>query len=154
MKELDQTDLKILAFLQKDARMTNKELAARLDLSITPVFERIKKLERKGYIQKYTAVLDAEKVNRGLIVFLTIRMAQHRKDLIQKLEEMVKNLPEIMECYHLAGEDDYLLKVMVKDMQAYQQFVVNKLISIENVGHVNSHFVMSVVKSETELFLG
>ncbi len=151
MDDLDEIDIKILHLLQADARMTNKEMAAKLDLSITPIFERVRKLEKRGYITNYAAIVNPYKVNLGMIVFLTLRIAQHKSEIIKKVEQEVALLPEVMECYHIAGEDDYLLKVMVKDMTDYEHFVVDKLTKIENIGHVRSNFVMSVVKHKTAL---
>lgn len=154
MEELDATDIKILHLLQADARLTNKQLASHLDLSITPVFERVKKLERRGYIKRYAALLDAPRVGKGLIVFLTVRLLQHRSEMIERIRQEVMRLPEVMECYHIAGEEDYLLKVMVRDIAAYERFLLDKLTKIENIGHVKSSLVMSVIKHQTAFELG
>lgn len=149
MEDLDAIDLKILRMLQADARMTHKQLAAALDLTITPVFERVKKLERRGFIRGYVALLEPQKVGKGLIVFLTVRLSQHKSEVLQGLREEVIRLPEVMECYHIAGEEDYLLKVMVRDIAAYEQFLTNKLTKIAHISHVKSNFVMSVIKQTT-----
>jgi Lrp/AsnC family leucine-responsive transcriptional regulator len=149
MNELDAIDLKILQMLQTDARLTHKQLAAALDLTITPVFERVKKLERRGFIRGYVALLEPQKVDKGLIVFLTIRLSQHKSEVLQGLRKEVMSLPEVMECYHIAGEEDYLLKVMVRDIAAYERFLTNKLTKIAHISHVKSNFVMSVIKQTT-----
>lgn len=151
MEELDELDKKILRVLQENARITHKELAVRMNLSITPVFERVKKLERKGYIQRYAAVLDPEKLNHGLIVFIHVKLQLHAHQNIMNLMEGVKNLDEVMECYHITGESDYLLKILVEDMKAYEQFVVDKLTKIPGIGNLNSSIVMSTIKSKTSI---
>ncbi|MDN4166488.1 Lrp/AsnC family transcriptional regulator [Cytophagales bacterium LB-30] len=148
---IDETDRKILRLLQENARMTNKELAAKLDLSITPVYERVKKLERKGYIKGYSARLDHEKIGKGMMVFMHLKLQVHTHENIRHVIEEVDHLEEVMECYHVTGETDYLLKVMVKDMPAYETFVVEKLTKIKGIANINSSIVMSTVKSTTSL---
>lgn len=151
MNDFDQIDRKILRALQRNARITHKELAAQLDLSITPVFERIKKLERKGIIKHYAAILDPEKVEHGLTVFLQIKLQVHDHKSIALLVDEVNRLDEIMECYHITGESDYLLKVLVKDMKAYEEFVVEKLTKIPGIANMTSCIVMSTTKQKTEM---
>jgi len=151
MEELDPVDKKILQLLQHNARMTHKELAARLDLSITPVFERVKKLERKGYIKHYAAILDLEKLNHGLTVFIHVKLQVHSNTNIVQLVEEINHLDEVMECYHITGENDYLLKILIKDMKAYETFVVDKLTKIKGIANLNSSIVMSTIKSKTEI---
>lgn len=153
MEDLDELDKKILQLLQRNARITNKELAAKLGLTITPVFERVRKLERRGYIKNYVAILDHEKVNHGLIVFIHVRLQVHNHENIQHLVEEVNTLEEVMECYHVTGETDYLLKVMVKDMKTYEDFVVGKLTRIPGIANMNSALVMSTIKAKTEMVL-
>ncbi|MCB0609008.1 MAG: Lrp/AsnC family transcriptional regulator [Lewinella sp.] len=151
MTPLDDTDKAILRLLQEDAKYTNKEIASRLNLSTTPVFERIKRLEREGVIRKYVALADRKKVNLGLVSFCNVSLKQHAMELLVRFEEDVKSLPEVVECYHIAGMFDYLLKVVVKDMEAYQQFVSRKLAAVENIGRVQSAFVMTELKNSTFL---
>ena len=148
MDTLDQTDLKILRILQQNARLTNKELAAQVNLSTTPVFERLKRLERNGYIKKYVAVLDANKLNRGFIVFCNVKMSRLSKEIARDFMERMLNIPEVTECYNISGQFDYLLKIHAPDMRYYQQFVLNVLGTIENLGSLESTFVMDTVKLE------
>ena len=148
MDTLDQTDLKILRILQQNARLTNKELAAQVNLSTTPVFEHLKRLERNGYIKKYVAVLDADKLNRGFIVFCNVKMSRLSKEIARDFMERMLNIPEVTECYNISGQFDYLLKIHAPDMRYYQQFVLNVLGTIENLGSLESTFVMDTVKLE------
>ena len=148
MDTLDQTDLKILRILQQNARLTNKELAAQVNLSTTPVFERLKRLERNGYIKKYVAVLDAEKLNRGFIVFCNVKMRRLSKEIARDFMERMLNIPEVTECYNISGQFDYILKIHAPDMRYYQEFVLNQLGTIENLGSLESTFVMDTVKLE------
>ncbi len=151
MELLDDTDKKILRLLQQNARLTNKDLANRLGLSITPVFERVRKLEKRGFIRKYVAVLDNEKLNRGMVVFLHIKMQAHNHESIARLMQEVQQLDEVMECYHVTGETDFLMKVLVPDMRAYEDFVLGKLTRISGIGNINSSIVMREVKHKTEV---
>lgn len=148
MDTLDQTDLKILRILQQNARLTNKELAAQVNLSTTPVFERLKRLERNGYIKKYVAVLDAEKLNRGFIVFCNVKMRRLSKEIARDFMERMLNIPEVTECYNISGQFDYMLKIHAPDMRYYQEFVLNVLGTIENLGSLESIFVMDTLKLE------
>ena len=148
MDTLDQTDLKILRIMQQNARLTNKELAAQVNLSTTPVFERLKRLERNGYIKKYVAVLDADKLNRGFIVFCNVKMSRLSKEIARDFMERMLNIPEVTECYNISGQFDYLLKIHAPDMRYYQQFVLNVLGTIENLGSLESTFVMDTLKLE------
>ena len=148
MDTLDQTDLKILRILQQNARLTNKELAAQVNLSTTPVFERLKRLERNGYIKKYVAVLDAEKLNRGFIVFCNVKMRRLSKEIARDFMERMLNIPEVTECYNISGQFDYMLKIHAPDLRYYQEFVLNQLGTIENLGSLESTFVMDTVKLE------
>jgi len=148
---LDDLDRKLLELVQTDAKMTIKELAEQLHLSTTPVFERVKRLEKEGYIDRYVAVLNRKKVGLGLLVMCDVSLKEHNRDYIQQFESAVKQLKEVMECYHIAGAFDYLLKVVVTDMDAYQQFVKEKLATLDNIGRVQSYFVMTEVKSSTRI---
>ena len=147
-EKLDKTDLQILRTLQENARLTTKELAARVSLSSTPVFERLKRLESNGYIKKYVAVLDAEKRNQGFVVFCKVKMQRMNYDIAVAFARIVGEIPEVTECYNISGSFDYLLKVHAPDMKYYQGFVLNVLGRIENLGSVESVFVMDTVKQE------
>jgi Lrp/AsnC family transcriptional regulator, leucine-responsive regulatory protein len=149
--DLDDADKKILRLLQENARLTNKDLAKKLELSITPVFERVRKLEKRGFIKKYVAVLDNEKVNRGMTVFLHIKMQSHNHESIERLMQEVQSLEEVMECYHVTGETDFLMKVLVPNMRAYEDFVLGKLTKISGIGNINSSIVMREVKHKTSI---
>jgi DNA-binding Lrp family transcriptional regulator len=147
MYQPDATDKAILNLLQKDAKITIKEIANQLKLSTTPVFERIKRLERNNIIQKYTAMIDRKKVALALVAFCDVSLKEHAEQYLVKFEQEVQSLSEVVECYHIAGTYDYLLKVVVKDMEAYQHFVSKKLAVLENIGRVQSSFVMKEIKN-------
>ncbi|MBQ7361972.1 MAG: Lrp/AsnC family transcriptional regulator [Bacteroidaceae bacterium] len=148
MEKLDKVDLQILRTLQSNARLTTKELAARVSLSSTPVFERLKRLEANGYIKKYIAVLDAEKLNQGFIVFCNVKMSKLSKEIAQEFSEIIKNIPEVTECYNISGSFDFLLKIHAPDMKYYQQFVLNVLGTIKYLGSLESTFVMDEIKHD------
>ena len=118
METLDKTDLQILRVLQSNGRLTIKELAAKVSLSSTPVYERLKRLESNGYIKKYIAVLDAEKLNQGFIVFCNVKLKRMNRDIAKDFMQMVQELPEVTECYNVSGSTDYLLKLHATDMKA------------------------------------
>ena len=143
---LDETDLQILKTLQKNAKLTTKELADAVHLTPTPVFERQKRLEKRGYIKKYVAILDAEKLNLGLLVFCKVKLMQINHEIADAFVRRIQRIPEVTECYNTSGSYDYLLKVRARDMKQYQEFVLTKLGDIENVGAIESTFVMSEVK--------
>lgn len=142
MSELDDTDIQLLKFLGENSNLTTKELAAKVNLSSSPVFERIKRLEANGYIQKYIALIDAEKLNYGLIVFCNIKLKQHDKSIGHQFVSDILRLKEVVECYNISGDFDFLLKVYAKDMKHYQDFVFNKLGSVKSIGSTHSTFVM------------
>ena len=148
MEQLDPTDLQILRTLQNDAKLTTKELAAAVNLTPTPVFERQKRLERQGFIRRYVAVLDAEKLGRGLIVFCHVKLSHMNRDIAADFEQRIKQIAEVTECYNTSGHFDYILKVHARDMKQYQEFVLNKLGTIESLGSLESTFVMSEVKHD------
>lgn len=143
MLKLDSVDIKILEILQGDARITTKALADQLNLSTTPVFERVKRLERDGLIKKYVALVDNKKLGLRLIAFISISLTKHSRSYLEKFVNEVSQYPEVMECYHIAGNYDFLLKIVVKNMEVYETFILNKLSTIANLGHVQSSFVLS-----------
>ena len=144
---LDEIDIKLLKLLQNNSNITTKELAGQVNLSVTPVFERIKKLEGEGYIKKYIAILDADKMDRSLTAFCNITLKEHTKEIGNKFVHDIKSLEEVTECYNTSGDYDFLLKVMVKNMKHYQDFVFNKLGSLDSIGSAHSTFVMAEVKN-------
>lgn len=143
---LDETDLQILKTLQKNAKLTTKELADAVHLTPTPVFERQKRLEKKGYIKKYVAVLDPDKLNQGLLVFCKVKLKQINREIAESFTRRIMRIPEVTECYNTSGNYDYLLKVRARDMKQYQEFVLTKLGDIDSVGSIESTFVMSEIK--------
>ena len=143
---LDETDLQILKILQKNAKLTTKELAEAVHLTPTPVFERQKRLERQGYIKKYVAVLNPEKIGQGLQVYCKVKLKQINREIAEAFTRRIMRIPEVIECYNTSGSYDYLLKVRARDMKQYQDFVLTKLGDIETVGSIESTFVMSEIK--------
>jgi len=147
----DDTDKKLLELLQQDCKQTTKELSNKLNLSVTAVYERIRKLEREGVIDRYVALIKKEKVEKAFVAFCHIKLVQHSQDYVLRFEKDVANLTEVLECYHISGDYDYLLKVMVKDMQAFRKFIVDKLTSINHIGSTHSMFVINEVKHTTAI---
>ena len=148
MENLDKVDLQILRTLQENARLTTKELASRVSLSSTPVFARLKRLESNGYIEKYIAVLNADKLNQGFIVFCHVKMSKLNKDIANGFTERVKRIPEVTECYNVSGHYDYMLKIHAPNMKYYQEFVLNVLGTIDNLSSLESTFVMDTIKHD------
>lgn len=149
MDTLDKTDRKILEALQADARLNTKEIAHRVGLSVTPTYERLKKIEKSGVIKSYVTLLHVGKAGKTLVAFCNVSLQLHSQPLIKKFETAIAKMEEVMECYHVAGTYDYLLKVVVNDMRSYQNFLTNKLAAIENIGQVHSSFVMTEIKHTT-----
>lgn len=149
--KFDATDIKLLALLQHDSKPTTKTLALKLNLSVTAVYERIKKLEKEGVIHKYVALVKKEKVDKTFVAFCHIKLVQHTQEYVMKFEKEVANLEEVLECYHISGDYDYLLKVIVKDMEAFREFMVKKLTSINHIGSTHSMFVINEVKHTTAI---
>ncbi|MBD0822528.1 Lrp/AsnC family transcriptional regulator [Aestuariibaculum marinum] len=147
----DTTDKKLLEFLQADSKQTNKELANKLNLSVTAVYERIKKLEKEGFISKYVALVNKHQVNKAFVAFCHIKLDKHAQDVVIKFEKEVAKLNEVLECHHISGEYDYLLKVMVEDMTAFREFMVTKLTNINHIGSTHSMFVINEVKYSTAI---
>jgi Lrp/AsnC family leucine-responsive transcriptional regulator len=150
---LDDIDKKLLLMLQTDAKKTTKALSLKLNLSVTAVYERIKKLEKEGVIEKYVALLNASKIDRNFVVFCHLKLIQHTKEFISKFESQIIKLPEVLECHHVSGDYDYILKILVKDMEAYRSFLVTKLTTLEHIGSTHSTFMISEVKKTTVVSL-
>jgi Lrp/AsnC family leucine-responsive transcriptional regulator len=142
----DATDKKLLEYLQQDSKQTNKELSNKLGLSVTAVFERIKKLEKNEFIDGYVAVVNKKRVDRNFVVFCHVKLVQHSQEFVVSFEREVKKINEVLECYHLSGDYDYLLKVIVKDMAEFREFMVRKLTTINHIGSTHSMFVINEVK--------
>ena len=146
---MDAIDKKLLELLQKDTKKTTKEFSVILNLSVTAVYERIKKLEREGIIDKYVAILNRNKINKGFMVFCHIKLVQHTKEFISKFEKEVVKLNEVLECFHVSGDYDYILKINIKDMEAYREFMVTKLTTLQHIGSTHSTFMIGEVKNTT-----
>jgi len=143
---LDERDLAILRILQQNARATVKEIANQINLSTTPVHERIKRLESQGVIKQYATLLQPSKVQKGLMVICYVSLKQHNKSAGAKFIKSILEMPEVIECYNISGEFDFMLKVVAEHMDDYYHFHVNKLSQAENIGHLQSVFVMGVIK--------
>lgn len=143
---LDSKDLAILRVLQLNARSTIQEISKQVNLSTTPVFERIKRMEQNGVIKQYAALIDKSSVNKGLMVICYVSLKEHNKTAGTKFIKTILALPEVLECYSISGEFDFMLKIVAENMDSYYDFHVNKLSQADNVGHIQSVFVMGVVK--------
>jgi DNA-binding Lrp family transcriptional regulator len=143
---LDKKDLDILKLLQQNARITTKEISEKVHLSTTPVHERIKRMEENGVIKHYATLVDPAKVKKGLMVICYVSLKQHNKNAGAKFIKTIHELNEVIECYNISGEFDFMLKVVAENMEDYYNFHVNKLSQSENIGQVQSVFVMGVIK--------
>lgn len=150
---LDETDRKILNFLQEDAKQTTKELSYKLNLSITAVYERIRKLENNKVISQYVTLLNKKLIDKNFVVFCHIKLSQHSKEYISDFEKEINNLKEVTECFHVSGDYDYILKICLKDMEEYRDFMVTKLTTIKHIGSTHSSFVIHEVKFDTGVSL-
>jgi Lrp/AsnC family leucine-responsive transcriptional regulator len=146
---MDTIDKQLLSLLQNDTKQTTKELSVKLNLSVTAVYERIKKLEREGIIQKYVTLLDRNKIDKSFVVFCHIKLVQHSKEFLTTFEKEVIKLNEVLECFHVSGEYDYILKIFVKDMNEYREFMVTKLTTLKHIGSTHSTFMIGEVKNTT-----
>lgn len=144
--KLDQKDLAILKLLQQNARITVKEISDKVHLSTTPVYERIKRMEETGVIKQYATLVDHAKVKKGLMVICYVSIKQHNKTSGAKFIKAIHEMDEVIECYNISGEFDFMLKVIIENMDAYYDFHVNKLSEVDNIGNVQSTFVMGIIK--------
>lgn len=149
MIQFDEIDKNLLQIIQNDSKQTNKELSHKLGLSVTAVYERIKKLEREGVIRKYVALVDKKRVDKSFVTFCSIKLLQHTKAYVVQFEKEVAKLEEVLECYHISGDYDYLLKVIVTDMDEFREFMVKKLTTISHIGSTQSAFMINEVKHTT-----
>ncbi len=149
LMKLDKTDKTILQLLQENAKLSTKEIASKLDLSPTPTYERIKRLEKNGYITGYVALVDRKKVDKNLMAFLFVSLKEHSQKALLKFQKEILEFPKVVECYHIAGQYDFLLKILVKDMDDYHEFTFNRLASLDNIAHVQTDFVMNDLKYST-----
>lgn len=153
IEQLDQTDINILRILQKDAKKTAKEIAASLNLTISPIYERIRRLEKQGFIKNYVAILDKKLINRSVTTICQVSMRYHNEAFIEKFEEQIQNLDEVQECYHMAGQVDFILKINTEGLEEYHNFVKYKLSKIDNIGILNSTFVLKDIKQTSEYYI-
>jgi Lrp/AsnC family leucine-responsive transcriptional regulator len=150
---LDTIDKKLINLLQQDSKQTTKKLSLQLNLSVTAVYERVKKLENQKVIERYVAIINKNKIEKSFLVFCHIKLIQHSKEHVTTFEREVLKLEEVSECFHVSGDYDYILKVYVKDMDAYRDFVVTKLTAIKYIGSTHSTFVIEQVKNTTAINL-
>jgi len=148
---LDEKDLAILRLLQQNAKITVRDIATQVHLSPTPVHERIKRMEESGVIRQYVTLVDHAKVKKGLMVICYVSLKEHNKKSGAKFIKTIHELHEVIECYNISGEFDFMLKVVAENMDAYYDFHVNKLSQIENMGHLQSVFVMGIIKQTHQL---
>lgn len=151
MPKLDQIDRTLLRALQENSQLTLKELAAHAQLSVTPTHERIKRLEKLGVITQYVALINPEKVGKELTALISLTLSNHSRTELSQLEKAIHDMPQVTNCFHLSGEYDYMLQVVVNDMKAYRQFIMEDLSRLGNVFQVKSHMVMNHVKSSTAI---
>jgi len=150
----DETDFGILALLQQDCRITHKEIAHRLHKSVTPIHIRIQRLEEEGYIKRYTVIVDHKKIGRGLIAYTQVQIKQHSQESLSAFQTEVVKLKEVMECCHMTGAFDFLLRIAIRDMDEYNELLMKKLSKLPDVGVMQSFFVMSEAKNETAYVMG
>ncbi len=153
LRKFDKVDAEILNMLQRNAKLTNKEIANELNLTTTPVYERIKRLEKDGLINRYVAIVDQKRVGLPLTAFCHISLKSISGESMEEFEENIGQLKEVNECHYIAGAFDYLLKIIIADMPSFQMFIKEKLANFPNIGQVQSSFVMTTVKEDTSVFL-
>lgn len=146
VQKLDETDLKILRILQANSNLTTKELAQKINLTPTPTFERLKRLEHDGIIKQYVAIIDADKVGYGFMVFCAVKLKSLNQEFVKQFTSKVKEIREVTECYNISGEYDYMLKIMAPDMKSYQHFLLNELGPMECLSSLTSMFIMDEIK--------
>ncbi len=151
MAQLDKTDVRILQTLQNNAKVNMKELAAELNMTKTPIYERVKRLEDEGYIKSYVALVDNRKVGLPLTVYCNVSLAVHNDEHICRFKEEIREIDEIVECYSIGGIYDFLLKVVVKDLEMYDRFVFEKLTKVHGIVKMQSSFVLNEIKHTTVL---
>ena len=149
--KIDKVDVQILEILQKEGRITTKALAEKLSLTTTPVFERVKRLEKEGIINKYVALLDQKKIDKKLIVFVSLSLKNHTRSYLEGFVKEMNSFIEVQECYHIAGNFDYMIKVIVRDMEEYERFLLTKVSTNNNIATVQSSFVLSKSKYSTAM---
>ena len=150
---LDSTDKKLINLLQNDSKQTTKQLSLQLNLSVTAIYERIKKLENQKVINKYVAIINKHKIEKSFLVFCHVKLIQHSKEYVTTFEREILKLEEVSECFHVSGDYDYILKIYIKDMDEYRNFMVTKLTAIKHIGSTHSTFAIEEVKNTTAINL-
>ncbi|WP_370398204.1 Lrp/AsnC family transcriptional regulator [Tenacibaculum dicentrarchi] len=153
MIKLDAIDLKILRILQEDCKKTAKEISEKLNLTISPIYERIKRLEKTGVIKNYVAILDKKRIQMPVTAICMVSLRCHDEGFIDKFEAQVKELKEVQKCYHMAGKVDFFLQINLNDLEDYHNFVRLKLSKIDNIGVLESYFVLKEIMDKTEYHL-
>lgn len=148
---LDETDKAILAMLQADGRISNAEIARRVELSAPATHARVRRLEQAGVIRQYVALLDRETIGYDMVCFLSVSLQLHQFDAIQRFKQLVLDMPEVLECHHMTGEFDYLLKAIFRNREELQQFVVDRLTPIPGMARINTSLVLTEIKATTQL---
>tara|TARA_B110000046_G_scaffold52102_1_gene58148 strand:+ start:25212 stop:25673 length:462 start_codon:yes stop_codon:yes gene_type:complete len=151
MKKIDETDRRILQLLQEDGKKTIKDLALELNLSTTPTFERVKKLEKAGIIDHYSAVLNADKLGKTLYAFAHISLKDHSKKLVAAFTKQITTIDQVQECHYVTGDSDFILKILLNDMEAYRDFMMNQLFDMSNIAKIESFLSLSVLKKINEI---
>lgn len=151
--KIDQVDKKILDILQQDARITNLELANRIGISPPATLERVKRLEKNGVIKKYVALVDPAKISKGTFALVSVALMIHQIPSIDSFTKQINKLDEVLECYHITGSDDFMLKVAVENIEKYEQFILQKLTKIKGVSKVTTNIVLSTVKFNTKIHI-
>lgn len=149
MRKIDDIDCQILNLLQKDGRITIKEMATQLGMSTTPIFERTKKLEKAGIISNYAAILDPEKLGKKLYAFAHISLKDHTKELVEKFTEEIAKISEVLECHYVTGDSDFILKILLNDMEKYREFMMNSIFEMSNIAKVETFLSLSVLKNSS-----
>lgn len=147
--ELDDIDKSILKLLQEDSRLSNKQLASQLHRSPNPIYARVRRLQDEGYIRRYTTILNGKKIGRGVTFYTRVKLKEHSQKSLKAFMQEVVKLSDVMECYHMSGDFDFILKIVIKDLDDYNKLLMDKLSNLPDVGTMESTFVMSEVKYET-----
>ncbi len=151
--KLDLIDKKLINLLQNNSKQTTKQLSLQLNLSVTAIYERVKKLEKEEVIKKYVTLINKNKVEKSFLVFCHLKLEKHTKEYITVFEREIDKLKEVTECFHVSGDYDYILKIYVKDMEEYREFMINKLTALKYIGSTHSIFTIGEVKSSTAITL-
>jgi Lrp/AsnC family transcriptional regulator, leucine-responsive regulatory protein len=151
MKHLDEIDIQLLAILQADGRTTNADLAKRVGLSPPSVLQRVRTLEKLGLVRGYHAILDPERLGLRITTLTMITLSLHQDQPIERFRKAIADIPEVLECYHVSGEFDFMLKIVVRDMREYEKLVREKLSKIRGVGQIRTSFVLATPKFTTQI---